>query len=96
MIEFSSVQIETWLIDLIRNSKSDFGSEHHLWTWHEIEHYILKLWLQCFLINKIEIDFFICGDLKSYVSFNEVNLPSDIIEPLILNPPIILFFVLFE
>jgi hypothetical protein len=78
MNEFSSVNSESFLIGLISDTISYFGTEHHLVASHEVKHDIFQCWLKRFRVDEIEVYLVVSGHLNSLVSFDKVNETSHI------------------
>ena len=81
--------------EILGDAESLGGAEHHLGALHVVVHYILKSWLKCLLVDEVEVNFFICDNLDSLVSLDEVDLTSHVVELLILSPSSSLL-ILFE
>ena len=81
-----SIDLESGLVGLERDTVSYFGTEHHLGALHKVVHAILKLWHECLLVDKIEIDSIVRGHLDPNVTFDKVNLASHFLKLVILFP----------
>lgn len=95
VIKPSLVNSETWFISLKSDTVSYFSSEEHFGTLHEVIHYVLKLWLKSFLIDKIESNFFISSYLKSNIAFNKEDRTSNVSNGVVFKP-IVSIWVLFK
>ena len=82
----SGVNEEAGLIGFVSDTIFNFGSKHHLGALHEIIHHVLKLWLQCLLVNYVKEYFFIGGNLNTNVSTNKEDLTSHVFELVVLLP----------
>ena len=74
MCELPGINIKALLVGLISNAIPHFTTKHHLITSHEIEHHIIKLGHECFLINKVEVDHVICCYLDTNISLDEIDI----------------------
>ena len=70
---FAPVDIEAFLILLVRDAIPNLASKHHLIAAHVVVHDVLELWHKGLFVNQVEVNILIGGDLNSYVSFDEVN-----------------------
>ena len=92
---FTDPNWEIWLVCLECDAVSYQRAEHHLWTIHEIVHNIFKLWHKSHFIDQIKVNFLICGNLKSDITFDEVNVTSHFWNNMILCPKMG-FWIYFE
>lgn len=92
---FSRIHGKAWLICFIRYTIPNSWTKHELWTLHIVIHAIFKCGHKSFFIYFVEIYFFICGNLDSDISFDEINLTSHVVEFFILLPEVC-FFIFFE
>lgn len=95
MVVLLGVESKARLTDLDCDTKSNEGSEHHYGTAHVVIHYVFKFRLESFFIHNEKVNFFVCNDLNSYVSFNVENLTLYILL-VVLNPFICLNIFLEE
>lgn len=97
MHELSSVDSKGFLVSLVSNTISDSGTKHHLVAAHEVEHDVLKGWLECLWINQIEIHLIVGGNLNPFVSFDEVDEASHVdlvvLLPLLGHILVLVFFL---
>lgn len=70
--ESTSINGEPWLTCFVRDGILNVCSEHHLRTFHEIAHYIIKDWLQGLSVDSVKVNLFIRGDLEALVTFDKV------------------------
>lgn len=91
MIAGPGIDCETWLVCFVGDGKSDEFTNHHHGATHEVIHHIFESWHQRFLAHQEEEYFFICDNLESYVSSDEVDLSSHIVNSVVLFPKISLF-----
>lgn len=70
--ESTSINGEPWLTCFIGYAISYVWSEHHLRTFHEVAHYVIKYWLQGQSVDFVKVNLFICGDLDAKVTFNKI------------------------
>ena len=85
MRKLPGINIKALLIGLISNAIPHFTTKHHLITPHEIKHHIIKLGHECFLVNEVEVDHVICGNLDPNISLDEVDVASGI-DGLVVGP----------
>jgi len=93
--KLSSINLKAWLICLESDTISDPGTKHHLRALHKVVHAVLQPGHKCFLIDEVEVDFLICCNLYPNVPSDKVDLPSHVIEFMVLYPETC-FFMDFE
>jgi len=77
MLVLSCVDVEVLLSCFVGDAVLNCAAKHHLIALHEVIHRVLKGWLESFWIDQIKIDFIICGNLYSLVSFDKVDKSSN-------------------
>jgi hypothetical protein len=97
MIVLTRIYHKSWLILPIRDAKSLQRTEHHLGCLHEIKHHVLQLRHQRLLIDDVKVYLVFANNLDPNVSFDKIDLPSRIVEFIILVPMRVVpvFFELF-
>lgn len=75
---FPAIYVEALLASPVGYSVFDSRPKHHLTTIHEIEHDIFQFWLVGNWIYQVEINPVIRSDLNADVSFDIVDLASNI------------------
>lgn len=85
------VDLKSWLVGLKGNTISYSCTKHHLGALHKVEHAILQLGHERLLVDLIEVDFLIGGNLDSNVASNEVDLTSHVVEFVVKLPETCLF-----
>lgn len=93
---FPYINWEVWLVCFKADAISNLGAKHHLWATHKVVHHVLELWVKSLLINHIKVNFFVCGNLDSNVSLNEVNLSAHFWDLVVLFPEASFFVNLEE
>ena len=73
MFVFSSVDVETTSVCLVGNTVSYLTSEDETRTLHVVVHYVFKHGSELFVVHEIEVNLFICGDVYTDVSFDEIE-----------------------
>ena len=61
-------------------------AEHHLAAIHEIVHYIFYGWHQGIFVNKDEVNLLVSHNLNPYISTDEENVASCVIDDVVLFP----------
>lgn len=92
---FSRVKGETWLVCFVGYTISDSCTKHEIRALHVVVHHVFKRRLESFFVYHIKVYFFICDNLNSYITSDEVNLSSHIVKLFILHPKVC-FFIFFE
>ena len=82
---FTGVNAEVLLADLVSDTVFDCRPEHHLVTFHEVDHGVLKLGFIIF-VQSVELDVVISDNLDSLVAFDEVYEAPDIVQTEVLRP----------
>jgi hypothetical protein len=76
VLELLPVDVKTTLVGFVGYAVLAFAAEHCLTAPHEIHHDIFEFYLQSSLVDKIEENAVILGDLQSVVSLDVVDKPS--------------------
>ena len=79
------IDLKIFLVCLICDAISDLGSKHHLVAVHEVVHDIFESWYKCDGVDKVEVNFFVGGNLDSLISFDEVD-ESAVLKRMIIRP----------
>jgi len=82
----SGPNAEVWLVDLEGDAESHSGSEQHLGALHEVEHHVFKPGQEGFIVDDVEVNELVRGDLDPDVSSDERQLSSHFLELMVLYP----------
>ena len=72
----SLVDVEASLVLLKGDGVSFHGTNHHLIAHHIVVHDVLKCWFKGLLINEVEVDELICGNLNPHIASDEIDESS--------------------
>ena len=86
MIAFPGENLIVLLRGLKSNSVSLHGANQERRTVDEIIHYVLELWHQRLLVNEVEVNFPLRGNLNPDISSNEENSTSHVMDCMIVSP----------
>lgn len=78
--------LERWLVRLVGNAEPHHRSNNHLRATREVIHHVFKFGLQSDLVNEVEVDSRLSGDLEPHIAFNEEDLAANLREHIILFP----------
>ena len=70
--------LETGLVFLVGDAEQDSGAKHELRAFQKVEHNVFQLWLHCLLVNEVEVHLLLGNDLYPHISFDVVDLSSDL------------------
>ena len=96
VVIFSCPHVEDRLILLESDGETDLGAKHHLRAVHEVEHDIFKFGHQSLLVDQVEVNLLVGGDLDAHVALDEIKLASNLLKFGILFPFTRLFINFIE
>ena len=78
--------LDSWLINFIGNAVPDTRSKHNGGALNEVVHDIFEFWHEGLLVYQVEEYSALCSYLDPDVASDEVNLPTHVIDFVILHP----------
>ena len=96
MLVFSCVNIETSGVSLIRDTVSYLAAKDQTTALHVVVHHVFKNWSVFCVVDQVEEDLLISGDVDSNVTFDEVKktlmLKLEILGPV----PFLSFLIIYS
>lgn len=87
MLVVPGVDFEASLALFVAATISHFTSKDETCALHEIVHDVFQLWLEVLVVDQVEVDLLVCGDVYSDIAFDEIE-HSFMMQCLIVRPSV--------